>query len=253
MENPLIEFKDVVKRFGDRAILNGVDLKIYENHVTSIIGKSGAGKSVVLKLMIGLLKPDAGCILFSGKPMDTMGKDEWNRLRGRISYMFQNNALFDGITVFENVALPLRQTTRLSRTTIDRKVLARIEQMDLAEAMDKYPSQVSGGMQKRVALCRALVTDPDIVFFDEPTAGQDIIRKNTILGIITRYQKQFGFTAVLINHDIPDVLAISSRIIGLHEGKIIFQGNPDAFEMFQHPLKDEYIESRKAIYAVRKV
>ena len=172
-DNALIEFRNVTKRFGDRTILNGVNLKIYDGEVTTIIGKSGTGKSVLLKHIIGLLRPDAGSILFRGKPIDKMAKAEWNEYLGQISYMFQNNALFDSMTVFENVAMPVRQTTKLSKKEIGEKVMARIKQTELTEVSDKYPSELSGGMQKRVALARALVTDPSIVLFDEPTTGQD--------------------------------------------------------------------------------
>jgi phospholipid/cholesterol/gamma-HCH transport system ATP-binding protein len=241
--HPLIEFKDVTKRFGDRSILSGVNLKIYDGEVTTIIGKSGAGKSVLLKHIIGLLRPDEGSILFRGKPIDKMARAEWNAYLGQISYMFQNNALFDSMTVFENVAMPVRQTTKWSKKEIDEKVMARIEQTELMEVVDKYPSELSGGMQKRVALARALITDPSIVLFDEPTTGQDLIRRNAILSMIAGYQKKLAFTAILISHDLPDVFFISNRILALDGGKIVFQGTPEEFDNFQHPFVDEFVRS----------
>ena len=134
MENPLIEFRDVTKRFGDSTILDQINLKIYENQITTIMGKSGSGKSVLLKHFIGLLSPDAGSIFFSGKSISKMGKAEWDRTRSRISYLFQSNALFDSMTVFDNIALPLRQTTPMSPEEIERKVMSRIEQTELTEA-----------------------------------------------------------------------------------------------------------------------
>ena len=239
----LIEFKDVTKRFGDRTILNGINLIIYDREVTTLIGKSGTGKSVLLKHIIGLLRPDEGSILFRGKPIDSMAKAEWNEYLGQISYMFQNNALFDSLTVFENVAMPIRQTTTLSKQEIDEKVMARIEQTELTEVVDKYPSELSGGMKKRVALSRALVTDPKIVLFDEPTTGQDLIRRNAIMSMIASYQKQLEFTAILISHDLPDVFFISNRLLALDEGKIVFQGTPEEFDEFQHPFVDEFVTS----------
>ena len=157
---PLIEFKDVTKRFDSRTILDRVNLQIYEGQVTTIIGLSGSGKSVLLKHIVGLLKPDEGAILFRGKPIHQMGKQEINVCLGQMSYMFQGNALFDSMTVYENVAIPIRETANLSKAEIDRRVMARIEQAELGEAAQKYPSQISGGMQKRVALARALITDP---------------------------------------------------------------------------------------------
>ena len=241
--HPLIEFKDVTKRFGDRTILNGINLKIYDGQVTTIIGKSGTGKSVLLKHIIGLLRPDEGSICFRGKPIHKMARAEWNAYLGQISYMFQNNALFDSMTVFENVAMPVRQTTKWSKKEIDEKVMARIEQTELTEVVDKYPSELSGGMQKRVALARALVTDPSIVLFDEPTTGQDLIRRNAILSMIAGYQKKLAFTAILISHDLPDVFFISNRILALDGGKIVFQGTPEEFDDFQHPFVDEFVRS----------
>ena len=249
MSLPLIEFKDVVKSFGDRTILDKVNLHVFDGEVTTIIGKSGTGKSVLLKHIIGLLKPDSGSILFQGKDIGRMNKRELNDYTDQISYMFQNNALFDSMTVFENVALPLRQASGLSKQDIEEKVMARIEQTELAEVVTKYPSEISGGMQKRVALSRALVTNPKIVLFDEPTTGQDPIRKNAILSMIAEYQRKFGFTAVLISHDIPDVYFISNRILALYDGKIVFEGTPDEFENFDHPFGDEIIKSLEGLQA----
>jgi phospholipid/cholesterol/gamma-HCH transport system ATP-binding protein len=247
MENPLIEFTNVTKRFDTRTILDQVNLKIYEGHVTTIIGKSGTGKSVLLKHIIGLLKPDEGNILCRGKDIGSMAKADWNDYTGKISYMFQNNALFDSLSVYENIALPLRQTTNLTKDEIAQKVMARIEQTELSEVVDKYPSEISGGMQKRVALSRALVTDPEIVLFDEPTTGQDPIRKNAILSMIAEYQRKFGFTAVLISHEIPDVYFISNRILVLYDGKIVFQGTPEELEDFEHPFQDELLKSLEGL------
>jgi len=215
--------------------------------VTTIIGLSGTGKSVTLKHIIGLLTPDSGEILYQGKPISRMNKQAWTDYIGRISYMFQNNALFDSMTVFENVALPLKRTTKLGRREIEAKAMARIEQTELSEVAHKYPSEISGGMQKRAALARALVTDPQIVLFDEPTTGQDPIRKNAILGMIAEYKKKVGFTAVLISHEIPDVFFISNRILALWDKKIVFEGSPEAMESFNHPFHDEILQSLESL------
>jgi phospholipid/cholesterol/gamma-HCH transport system ATP-binding protein len=248
MENDaLIELRDVTKRFNGRTILDRVNLKIYQGQVTTIIGKSGMGKSVLLKHIIALIKPDEGSILFTGKPMDKMSRREWGEWAGKISYMFQNNALFDSLTVFENIALPLSQTRNLSKGDINRRVMARIEQTELTEVTQHYPSELSGGMQKRVALARALVTDPEIVLFDEPTTGQDLVRRNAILSMIAGYQRKLGFTAVLISHDIPDVFFISNRVIALADGRIVFQGSPEELEKFDHPFVDEFIQSLEGL------
>jgi len=243
MKNLLVEFRDVTKRFDSRVILDRINFKIYEGHITTIIGKSGTGKSVLLKHIIGLLSPDEGTILFRDKPVNEMKKKEWDTYRSQISYMFQNNALFDSMTVFDNVALPLRQTTNLGKKEIASKVMDRIEQTELTEVAFKYPSELSGGMQKRAALARALVTDPKIVLFDEPTTGQDPIRKNVILSMIAQYKKKFGFTAIIISHEIPDIFFISDRILLLWEGRIGFQGTYEEVVKFDHPMVDEILHS----------
>ena len=243
MRTPLIEFDNVTKRFGEKTVLERVNAKIYENEITTIIGKSGTGKSVFLKHIIGLLKPDEGQILFQGKPVHKMKRKESDEYRKAVAYLFQNNALLDSMTVFENVALPLRRTTNLPKKEIEKMVLKKIEELELTEALDRYPSELSGGMQKRVALARALVTDPKIVLFDEPTTGQDPIRKNLILSMIAQARRKFGFTAVMISHDIPDVFFISDRIIILWEGGVGFEGTYEEAIKRKLPLIDEFLRS----------
>ena len=243
MGEALIEFKNVTKRFGNRTILDQVNLEVYDGQVTTIIGKSGTGKSVLLKHMIGLLSPTEGNILFKGKLIDGMSQKELDEFRSQISYCFQNNALFDSLTVFENVALPLQQTTKMDKREIDNKVMEKIDQLELSEVPHKYPSELSGGMQKRVALARALITDPKIVLFDEPTTGQDPIRKNAILSMIVHNQKKFGFTTIMISHDIPDVFFISDRILVIYDGQIIFQGPYHEIDQLEHSMVDEFVKS----------
>ncbi len=247
MEIPLVEFRDVTKRFGEKTVLDRMNLKIYENQITTIIGKSGSGKSVLLKHIIGLLRLDEGSILFQGTPLDSMKKAEWEQYRSKVSYLFQGNALFDSMSVYENVALPLKQTTNLKKKEIRNRVMKRIEDLELVEAIDKYPSELSGGMQKRVALARALVTDPKIVLFDEPTTGQDPIRKNVILSMIAHARRKLGFTAVLISHDIPDVFFVSDRIILLWDGKVEFEGTHEDISRLRHPLIDEFLGSLQGL------
>ena len=247
MALPIIEFKNVTKRIGQSTILDRINLQIYEDEVTTLIGKSGTGKSVLLKHIIGLLKPDEGTILFRGKALENMNKFERNEYFDRISYTFQGNALLDSLSVYENVALPLQEKTRLGKQAIKDKVMAKLEQTELADVAYRYPTELSGGMQKRVALARALVTDPQIVLFDELTTGQDPVRRNAILGMIVEYKKKYGFTAVLVSHDIPDVLFISNRILVLSDKQIVFQGSPQEFENCNLAYHEEIINSIESL------
>lgn len=245
MTAPLIELKNVTKRFGNHTVLDRLNLTVFEGDITTIIGKSGGGKSVLLKHIIGLLRPDEGDILINNKPFKEMTRKEQTQFKRQTSYMFQNNALFDSLTVFENIALPLREKTRMREDAIKSKVMAKIDQMELShEVIHKYPSQISGGMQKRVALARALITEPKIIFFDEPTTGLDPLRKNAVLGMISHYQKKIGFTALLVSHDIPDVFFISNRVAIIDNGRIIFQGKPIELEQSENPVVHDFIRGQ---------
>jgi phospholipid/cholesterol/gamma-HCH transport system ATP-binding protein len=230
MKTPLIQLNDIHKTFGANKVLDGITLSIYQGEITTIIGKSGGGKSVLLKHIIGLLEPDSGQILFNGQPLSGMKRPERKTLKRKFSYMFQGNALFDSLTIFENVALPLKETTSLPDKEIRRRAAEKMAHLDIQGIEDKYPSQLSGGMKKRVALARALMTDPEIILFDEPTTGLDPIRKNAVLGMISDYQKKFGFTGVVVSHEIPDIFYISQHIAMLNDGRILFEGSPDEIQ-----------------------
>lgn len=244
MTVPLIQFNQVFKRFGDNVVLKGVDLSIYQGQVTAIIGKSGIGKSVLLKHIIGLLEPDAGEILFQGLALKTMTAKERRALKMKFSYMFQGNALFDSMTVYDNVALPLKEKDRVPFQEIESRVRDKLAQLDLVGIEDKYPSQLSGGMKKRVAMARALVTDPQIVLFDEPTTGLDPIRKNAAHAMIAEYQKTFGFTGVMVSHEIPDVFYISQRVAMLDQGRILFQGSAEEIQSSGEPAIRQFIRGQ---------
>lgn len=243
--NNLIKLENVVKKFGNKTVLDGVSFSISKGEITAVIGKSGEGKSVLLKHIIGLMSQDSGSILFEGKAFGAMKKHEKKNLRKRFSYMFQGSALFDSMTVYENIALPLREKTKLDSKEIQKKVSDKMHQLDLSGIEHKYPSQVSGGMKKRVALARALVTDPEIVLFDEPTTGLDPIRKNSVHNMISDYQKRFGFTGVVVSHEIPDIFYISQRVAMLDEGKIIFEGSPDEIRASKEPVIANFIRGHE--------
>lgn len=242
MIEPLIEFKDVSKAFGQTLVLDSVNLCIYKGETTTIIGKSGVGKSVLLKHMVGLLEQDSGEILYKGSALSGMKSREKKSFREKFSYMFQGTALFDSMTVMENIVLPLEEKRNASRKEILGKAREKMTQLDIEDIGDKYPSQISGGMKKRVALARALITDPEIVLFDEPTTGLDPIRKSAVHSMIDEYQKKFGFTAIMVSHEIPDIFFISNRIAMLDQGKILFQGNPDQFQKSDEPAIREFLQ-----------
>ena len=227
MSIPLVQFKDVKKSFGDLAVLKGLNLSIYPGEITAVIGKSGTGKSVLLKHIIGLVEYDEGQILIEGEPLDQLSTAKRRAFQKRLSYMFQDNALFDFLTIYENIALPLTEDKEFPKNNIKDKVTSLMTQLSITEAMEKYPAQLSGGMRKRAALARALVTDPEIVLFDEPTTGLDPVRKKNVHRMITDYQKKFGFTAVIVSHDIPEIFNLAQRIAMLDDGIIQFEGTRD--------------------------
>lgn len=242
MKGPLIEFKDVHKSFGELPVLKGVNLRIYRGEITSVIGKSGGGKSVLLKHVIGLLHQDSGEILYEGKKVDSLDGSERRELKRKFSYMFQGSALFDSMTVYDNIALPLQERRTMPEEQIRRRVEEKMQQLDLNNIEAKFPSQISGGMKKRVALARALVTEPEIVLFDEPTTGLDPIRKGVVHSMISDYQSRFGFTGVVVSHEIPDIFYISQRVAMLNEGRIIYEGSPDGIQAADDPVIHEFVQ-----------
>jgi phospholipid/cholesterol/gamma-HCH transport system ATP-binding protein len=223
-----LKIRGLRKYFGPKHVLDGVDLEVPAASVATVIGKSGIGKSVLLKCVAGLMSPDSGTVELNGKPLDQARREQADGAGAAFSYMFQNNALFDSLTAFENVALPLRETTRLSASEIRERVAAMLEHLELADSAQNYPGELSGGMKKRVALGRALITKPSLVLFDEPTTGLDPERKFGVFEMIADYRERFGFTALLVSHDIPEVFEISDQVAWLDEGTIKFAGPPKA-------------------------
>jgi phospholipid/cholesterol/gamma-HCH transport system ATP-binding protein len=221
-----LRIRGLKKHFGSKKVLDGVDLDVADASVTTIIGKSGIGKSVLLKCIAHLIEPDGGSVELNGQPTKQSQKFSG---QGKVcfSYMFQNNALFDSLTAFDNIALPLREATQMRAPEIEEKVRSMLEQLELSDSAERYPGELSGGMKKRVALGRALVTKPQIVLFDEPTTGLDPERKFGVFEMIADYRERFGFTALLVSHDIPEVFEISDQVAWLDEGVIKFFGKPD--------------------------
>ena len=245
MKEPFIRIEKLSKSFGENHVIRGVDLDINRGEILTLIGKSGVGKSILLKLLINLIEPDSGRILFEGRPLDALPKVERKVFQKKMSYVFQGTALLDSLTVFENVALPLQERRGAAREEIRRRVREKLQQLDLVDIDEKYPSQLSGGMKKRVALARALVTEPEVVLFDEPTTGLDPIRKHAVHRLITDYQKKFGFTAVLVSHEIPDVFYISQRIAMIDEGRIVFAGTPEELRQSANPVVRQFVDAAR--------
>ena len=222
-----LRIRGLKKHFGDNKVLDGVDLDVGEASVTTVIGKSGIGKSVLLKCIANLLKRDAGQIELNGRPIHRHEQKLSEDGTLFFSYMFQNNALFDSLSSFDNIALPLREATTLPPSAVRERVEAIMEQVELTEAAARFPGELSGGMKKRVALARALITKPQVVLFDEPTTGLDPERKFSVFEMIADYRERFGFTALLVSHDIPEVFQISDQVAWLDAGRIRFFGPPD--------------------------
>jgi len=219
-----IRFVDVCKSFGERArrhlVLDRVSFSVPMGKTTVIAGGSGQGKSVILKLILGLLRPESGQVLVGEKNVSTMGYKDLQELRMLFGVLFQGSALFDSLTVFENIALPLRERTKLTEGEIRNRVAATLEQLELTGHEDKFPAQLSGGMKKRVGLARALQLEPKIVLFDEPTTGLDPVMTKEIYELFAQTQQRLGYTAVIVSHDIPQIFALADQIILLNKGEL---------------------------------
>jgi phospholipid/cholesterol/gamma-HCH transport system ATP-binding protein len=223
----MIKILDLHKSFKGQKVLKGVNLSIASGELIAIIGESGGGKSVLLRHLIGLLKPDQGKVIVDDEDITEVNRKELDRIREKFGVVFQGGALFDSSTIYENIAFPLREKTKLPEDEIHRKVEEALEDVGLEGVEQKYPSELSGGMRKRVALARALITEPKIVLFDEPTTGLDPIKLHAIHKLIVDTHRKYGFTGVMISHDIPEIYEVVDRIAFLFEGMIEVQGTPE--------------------------
>ena len=227
MDESIVRFRGVTKAFGPKVVLNGLDLDLARGQTSVILGPSGTGKSVFLKLLVGLMEPDAGSIHVDGVDVCGATEAELFGLRKRIGMLFQDGALFDSMTVAENIAFPLRRHTQLSDGEIDDAVALRLEQVGLPGIEEQMPASLSGGMRKRVSLARAVVMEPDIVLFDEPNSGLDPVTSDEIDALIGRMKDELGMTFVVISHDIVGAFAVADRIAMLYNGRLLVEGTPD--------------------------
>ena len=239
---PLIRAEGLQKRFGGQVVLRGVDLDVMPGEVLAVVGRSGAGKSVLLKNLIGLLQPDSGAVLVAGE--DVHRARRLGRLRERFGMLFQGGALFDSLSVADNVAFPLREKTRQSPARISETVADVLKSVGLQGMDDKFPAELSGGMRKRAALARALAHRPEIMLFDEPTTGLDPIMVRAIHRLIADTQQRFRYTAVVVSHEVPGIFEIASRVAMLHEGALLEVATPDAFQNSANPVVQQFIAGR---------
>jgi phospholipid/cholesterol/gamma-HCH transport system ATP-binding protein len=237
----MIKVSGLRKSFNGQPVLNGIDLEVPDGSITIIIGRSGGGKSVFLKHLLGLMRPDDGSIEVGGVDLTRLRGRALDEVRKRYGVVFQGGALFDSMTCRDNVAFPLREKFRLTQANITKRVDRALAQVELEGIGDKYPEEVSGGMRKRVAIARSLVTEPEIVFFDEPTTGLDPVLVNTIHHLILELHRRLHFTAVMVSHEIPEIFEIADRVGMLHDGRIVELGPPAAIQASSNPVVQQFI------------
>lgn len=240
----MIEIIDLKKSFDGKVVLDGVDLAIESGKTTVIIGRSGEGKSVLIKHIVGLLKPDSGKILLDGNDITKMGEREFTEVLKRFGMLFQGSALFDSMTVAENVGFPLKEHTDLLDKDVRRVVMEKLKRVGLSGVEEMMPADLSGGMKKRVALARAIVMDPGIVLFDEPTTGLDPIMSDSIASLIFETQKALQTTYVVITHDIALTYKIADMVAMIHQGKIIEKGTAEEIRKNPNPILQQFLEGR---------
>ena len=237
----MIELIDIHKSFKKQKVLNGLNLRIENNQTTVIIGRSGGGKSVLLKHIIGLIRPDSGQVLVDGVDITQLKDRDLNEIRKKFGMLFQEGALFDSMNVGDNVAFPLVEHTRMKEAEIRQVIADRLRAVGLSGVESKMPSELSGGMRKRVALARAIALHPEIVLFDEPTTGLDPVLSQAINQLITDTQRTFNLTCVVISHDVESIFKIGHKIAFLYEGKIIEYGTPEEIRNSTNPILVQFL------------
>jgi phospholipid/cholesterol/gamma-HCH transport system ATP-binding protein len=249
-DNIAIKLIDVERSFGRQKVLDKINLEVRQGTTTVIVGASGQGKSVMLKHMLGLLKPEKGQVLVFGKDLATISKKELNEVRKDFGVLFQNVALFDSMNIYDNLALPLRERTDATEDEIRANVEEKLALMDLVGVDEKFPAQLSGGMKKRAGLARALVMNPRIVFFDEPTTGLDVSKSNEIYRLFYETQAKLKYTAVIVSHDVPKIFKLADRVALISNGKIEGCMSPEAFQLSENPVIRSFVhETMGPIYS----
>ena len=243
-DRPVIELRAVSKRFGKVDVLRDADLAIRAGETAVIIGESGAGKSVVLKHIVGLLRPDSGEVYYQGRRIDNQPDRDLAAIRTDFGFLFQMGALFDSLTAAENIGFPLAEQTRLSKKERDEVVAEKLRMVGLDGIQSKKPGELSGGQRKRVALARAIALNPKVVLYDEPTTGLDPVRADVINELIIRLKHKLGVTSVVVTHDMASAFKVADRIIMLWEGRFVFDGTPDEIRNCSDDRVRRFIEGR---------
>lgn len=239
-----IRFKDVHKQFGGQRVLDGIDISFGTGETTVIIGESGVGKSVILKHMVRLLRPDRGEVYCLGHRIDNLAERDLVPIRPRFGFLFQLSALFDSMNVGDNVAFPIREHTRRTRREIEATVSEKLAMVGLDGLQSKWPAELSGGQKKRVALARAIALDPEIILYDEPTTGLDPPRADVINQLIIKLQRELGVTSIVVTHDMASTAKVADRILMLHEGRFIFDGTAEEIIRSEDPRVRCFVEGR---------
>ncbi len=224
---PLIRLQNIHKAFGKLVVLNGLNLEVHNHETLVVIGPSGTGKSVLLKHLVGLLNPDQGEIYFKGQRVDHLNETQWDPIRRNFGFLFQMGALFDSLSVQDNIAFPLREHGKYAETQITEIVHDKLSMVGLAETACKMPGDLSGGQKKRVALARAIALNPEVVLYDEPTTGLDPIRSDVINELILKLQEELKVTSIVVTHDMASAFKVGNRLVMLLDGKVIAEGTPD--------------------------
>jgi phospholipid/cholesterol/gamma-HCH transport system ATP-binding protein len=245
MEDIIIELKEVHKSFGRHEVHKGINIKVPRGGITVILGPSGTGKSVLLKEMMGLIMPDKGEVIVDGVDITKISKRELVNIRKRFGMLFQNAALFDSMTVYENVAFPLREHTKLKEKQIKEIVIEKLRLVGLKDVENKMPSELSGGMRKRVGLARAIVLEPQIILYDEPTTGLDPIMRDVVDDLIYSTQKHLNITSVVISHDIDSAFKIADYMAMIYAGNTILNDTKDNFKNSDNPYVQQFINGSK--------
>ena len=244
----IIVLKNLTRRFGKNIVLDNISLSIEKGKTTVIIGPSGCGKTVLIKHMIVLLRPNSGEVYFKGQRIDNLEEHELNTIRTHFGFLFQGGALFDSLTVEENIMFPVRQHYKVTNHTgVDELVKSKLAMVGLDGFQNYFPAKLSGGQKKRVALARAIALNPDVILYDEPTTGLDPIRSDVINELILKLQKSLGLTTVVVTHDMTSAYKIADRIIMLHEGKIIADGDTNYIRNHPHPIVQQFIKGEVSV------